>query len=430
MDKGQKGGEKMAKEISRTKNIVASFFGSVSEWYEFVVYAFCAPFLAPLFFPSDNEFMSILATFGAFAVGFLMRPLGALVFGYFGDKYGRQKTVSIAVILIGLPTVVMGIIPTYEHIGILAPIVLIVVRMLQGLSVGGQFTGSAVFINEHIGADRRYLGAGITFTGAFVGMLLASVVGAILTTVLNDQQLAAWGWRIPFILGILVAILGYYLKTNTSETPQFKKLKAHGVLAHNPIIEAFSTQKYAMLLSVFICWLTPLIVYQLFIFMPTYAHKYLQVSLSTALEINTIGMIVLSIFTVVWGYVADQLGFYKVMATSAILLFIFTPFLYLWMLVTPSSFLIVQIIFAVISSAFIGPVMGVLNHLFTVSTRYTAFSISYNIGFGIFGGTAALFVIFMVEETQILWVPGLYVSFAAAISFIALSIARNHMKVE
>lgn len=416
------------KEISRTKNIIASFCGSVSEWYEFVVYAFCAPFLAPLFFPSENHFISVLAVYGAFAAGFLMRPLGALVFGYFGDKYGRQKTVSIAVILIGLPTVIMGIMPTYEHIGIIAPTVLIVVRMLQGLSVGGQFTGSAVFINEHIGSKRRYLGAGITFTGAFVGMLLASAVGALFTTILSDKQLASWGWRIPFILGIFVAILGYYLKKHTSETPQFKKLKAHNALPKNPIVEAFKTQKFGMLLGIFICWLTPLIVYQLFIFMPTYAHTYLNIELSRALEINAIGMIVLSIFTIFWGYIADQIGFYKVMATAAIILFFISPLLYWLMSLNTSIFILVQIIFAVVGAAFIGPVMGMLSHLFTVNARYTALSISYNIGFGIFGGSAALFVIYLINTTAITWIPGIYISFAAVISLIALTIARKHMK--
>ncbi|MBK2125931.1 MFS transporter [Fangia hongkongensis] len=414
--------------ISKTKNIIASFCGSVSEWYEFVVYAFCAPFLAPLFFPAENQFVSILAVYGAFAAGFLMRPLGAIVFGYFGDKYGRQKTVSIAVILIGLPTVVMGIMPTYHQIGIIAPIILILVRMLQGLSVGGQFTGSAVFINEHIGIQRRYFGAGITFAGAFFGMLLAAAVGALLTSFLNDQQLANWGWRIPFILGIFVAILGYYLKKHTSETPQFEKLKLHNALAKNPILETFKTQKLGMLLGFFICWLTPLIVYQLFIFMPTYAHHYLHIDLHYALEINAVGMMILAVFTIIWGYVADYTGFYKVMSIAAILLIIASPLLYFLMHSMPQSFFIVQILFAILGAGFIGPVMGMLSHLFTINTRYSALSISYNLGFGIFGGSAALFSMYLIEKTAVIWSPGIYLSLAAIISLIALTIARGHMK--
>ncbi|MDF1677717.1 MAG: MFS transporter [Legionellaceae bacterium] len=409
------------------KNIVGSFLGSVSEWYEFVVYAFCAPFLAPLFFPSHNKFASILAVFGAFAVGFFMRPLGALVFGYFGDKYGRQKTVSIAVILIGLPTVVMGLMPTYESIGMAAPIILLLVRMLQGLSVGGQFTGSAVFITEHIGTKQRYLGSGITFAGAFIGMLIASAVGSILTATLSEAALAVWGWRVPFLLGIFVAIMGYYLKTSTSETPEFIALMKKGQCSNNPILDAIKTEKMNMLRGCFICWLTPIIVYQLFIFMPTYAERYLDISLSVALKINTFSMVFLAGCSVFFGYLADKIGFEKVMLTAALLFALCGYPLYGAMITYQSvaSLAVTQFIFAVLGGAFIGPMMGVLTHLFSVTTRYTALSISYNLGFGLFGGTAALFNMIFIEHFNLLIFPAIYLSIAAAISFGALMRLRH-----
>jgi MHS family proline/betaine transporter-like MFS transporter len=411
---------------NKTKNIIASFFGSISEWYEFVVYAFCAPFLAPLFFPSDNKFLSVLAVFGAFAVGFLMRPLGAFIFGYYGDKYGRQKTVSIAVILIGLPTVVMGLMPTYASIGIAAPIILILVRMLQGLSVGGQFTGSAVFINEHIGDKHRYFGAGITFTGAFVGMLIASAVGAILTSVLTQQQLANWGWRVPFLLGIFVTLIGYYLKSNTNETPEFLTLKEKGDLSNNPISDAMKTQKINMLLSFFVCWLTPVIVYQLFIFTPTFASRYLDIPLSVALEVNVIAMILLSFMTLFFGYVADKIGSQKVMLSAALLLGILGYPLYTLIINAPTthSLLIAQLLFAILGAGFMGPVMGVLSHLFLVQTRYTALSVSYNLGFGLFGGTVAVLNMVFIEKQGILIFPAIYLSISACSSALALLFIR------
>jgi MHS family proline/betaine transporter-like MFS transporter len=410
------------KTISKSKNIIASFFGSISEWYEFVVYAFCAPFLAPLFFPSDDKLVSVLSIFGAFAVGFLMRPLGALIFGYFGDKYGRQKTVSIAVILIGLPTVIMGIMPTYSTIGALAPIILILVRMTQGLSVGGQFTGSAVFINEHIGDKNRYFGAGITFTGAFIGMLLASGVWFVLTNILSEQQISSWGWRLPFLLGIIVTILGYYIKSNTSETPQFIELKQNHNLPKNPISEAFKTQKINMTLCFFMCWLTPIIVYQLFIFMPIYAHRYLNIPLETALEANVIGMIVLSACTLFFGCLADNIGYKIVMLTAAILLSTLGYPLYMLIITHPTyeALLTTQVCFAILGAGFIGPVMGVLSHIFSVRTRYTSLSISYNLGFGLFGGTVALLNILFIEETGLLIFPAINLSIAAIISVITL----------
>lgn len=407
---------------NKTKNIICSFLGSISEWYEFVVYAFCAPFIAALFFPTANQFLGVLSVFGAFAVGFLMRPLGAMVFGYFGDKYGRQKTVSIAVILIGLPTVVMGLMPTYESIGIIAPIILVLVRMLQGLSVGGQFTGSAVFISEHIGGKYQFFGAGITFTGAFIGMLTASSVGSILTATLTEHELATWGWRIPFLLGIIVAIIGYYLKTHTNETPEYLSLSKQGKCSQNPLKDTFKNEKTNMLICFLICWLTPVIVYQLFIFMPTFASRYLHLPLTSALKVNSVAMIILSCFTLLFGYLADKIGYKPVMLSSAVLLASVGHPLYALMISqhTIKSLLISQVTFAVLGAGFMGPVMGVLSQLFAVKTRYTALSIAYNLGFGIFGGSVALLNIMMIESYNWLKFPAINLSIAAIFSAIAI----------
>jgi MHS family proline/betaine transporter-like MFS transporter len=408
--------------INTYKNVLASFLGSVSELYEFVVYAFCAPFLAPLFFPGDDELISILCIFGTFAVGFLMRPIGALIFGYFGDKHGRQKTVSISIILIGLPTVVMGIMPTYSTIGIFAPIMLILVRIIQGISLGGQFTGSAVFINEHMGNKNAHLASGITFVGAFIGMLIASCVWLALTSLLSENEIASWGWRIPFILGIAVTIIGYYIKSNTTETPQFKNLKQNNSLSSNPISEAFKTQKMNMLLCLSMCWLTPIIIYQLFIFMPIYAQRYLNIPLAVTLEINAVGMIILSIFTILFGYLADKIGYKIVMLTATVLLGALGYPLYMLAIYyhTAKSLLIVQISFAVLGAGYIGPVMGILNNLFSVKARYTALSFSYNLGIGIFGGTVAILNIIFIEKTGLLIFPAIYLSIAVVISIVTL----------
>ena len=408
---------------SRTKNIFISFLGSIAEWYEFVVYAFSAPFIAAHFFPSHDPMVSIIATFGAFAGGFLVRPLGGLIFGYFGDKYSRSKTMAVAVILIGLPTLLIGLMPTYETLGILAPILLILARLAQGISVGGQFTGSAVFIREHIGAQHRYLGAGITFSGAFFGMLLASAIGALLTMLFTQDQLMHFGWRIPFLLGIFVTLLGYYMKAKATEPPHFAALQKEHKLDSNPIRSAFATQKKNMVITMFICWLTPLIVYQLFIFMPTYANTILHIPLHIALRSSTIAMTTLAILTVLAGYLADKIGYRRVMFASAFSLMVGGYPLYHLLVLAPDLLLPVQIIFAVLAAGFMGPVMAVLSDLFAEQERYTALSFSYNLGFGLFGGTCALLNIIFVEKTQILAFPGIYLAMAAVVSVIALSFA-------
>jgi MHS family proline/betaine transporter-like MFS transporter len=415
-------------KIIRIKNIAISFLGSIAEWYEFVVYAFSAPFIAVHFFPSHDPMISIIETFGAFAGGFLVRPLGGLVFGYFGDKYSRNKTMAVAVILIGLPTLLIGLMPTYETLGVLAPTLLILARLAQGVSVGGQFTGSAVFIREHIGNKHKYLGAGITFSGAFFGMLLASAVGMLLNNLLTQNQLMQFGWRIPFLLGIFVTLFGLYMKIKTSEPPHFKELKKEHRLDSNPIRAAFATQKMNMLITFFICWLTPLIVYQLFIYMPTYASSILHLPLSIALKSNTIAMTILAILTILGGYLADKLGYQKVMFSASLGLIIFAYPLYHLLVLHPNLLLPIQLMFALLSAGFMGPVMAVLSDLFAEQERYTALSFSYNLGFGIFGGTSALLNIIFIEKTKILAFPGIYLTLAAFVSLIALMLVSCNFK--
>lgn len=413
------------------KNILISFLGSIAEWYEFVVYAFSAPFIAAHFFPAHDPLISMIATLGAFMGGFLVRPLGGLIFGYFGDKYSRSKTMAVAVILIGLPTFLMGIMPTYNSIGILAPLLLVLARLAQGLSVGGQFTGSAVFIREHIGSAHRYLGAGITFSGAFFGMLLASTVGMLLTNLFTYEQLMNFGWRLPFLFGIVVTIFGYYMKAKATEPAHFKKLQYQHELDNNPIAAAFKTQKINMVLTIFICWLTPLIVYQLFIFMPTYANTILHIPLVIALTSNTIAMAVLAILTIFAGYLADKWGYRFVMFISGCSLLLFAIPLYHILVKHPELLLWIQLLFALLAAGFMGPVMAVLSDLFSEKERYTALSFSYNIGFGIFGGTCALLNILFIEKTKILAFPGIYLAIAAFISMVTLLLVpivqqRNH----
>jgi len=402
------------------KNVFSSFLGSIAEWYEFVVYGFCASFLGPLFFPSDKHFISVMAVFGAFAFGFLARPIGALLFGYIGDKYSRKKAMSFSIILIGLPTLVMGVIPTYQTIGIFAPIILLLARLLQGLSVGGQFTGAAIFITEHIGENRKNLGASIVVAGGLVGMLVASFTGALLTHFLTHEQLASWGWRIPFILGIFITVLGFYIKSHTTEPEKFTRLKKQKLLLKNPIVTAFQTEKMLMLLSALACWLSSMVIYQLFIFMPTYVQTYLQVPLQHALRMNTIAMILLALLTCIFGFFADLWGYKKFIFTGAIFFVLMGFPVYDLLSSYPSTLLYIQIIFAIFGAAFIGPILSVLTHAFALKTRYTALSFSYNLGFGIFGGTNALINIFLIQHLNFVAMPGAYISFSALISLIAV----------
>jgi MHS family proline/betaine transporter-like MFS transporter len=200
------------------KTLLAGAIGNVLEWYDFALYGYFAPVLASLLFPSDSRSLSLISAFGVFTVGFLARPLGAMLFGYWGDTLGRRHALAWSILLMAVPTCLVGLLPTYGTIGVLAPIALTLCRFLQGLSVGGEFTGSATFLVEHAAASQRgYVGSWAGFS-AQIGALLGSGVGALIASSLTEEALHQWGWRIPFVRGGLIAVAGWYVRTSVPES--------------------------------------------------------------------------------------------------------------------------------------------------------------------------------------------------------------------
>ncbi len=199
---------------SRQKIILAGLVGNVMEWYDFAVYGYFATVIGRLFFPSEDPAVSLIAAFGAFAAGFLVRPLGGLVFGRIGDLVGRRRAMTLSMMAMALPTVLMACLPTYETIGIAAPILIVLLRIVQGLSVGGEYTGSIIFLVEQAPKDSRAMNAIWGLWGAVLGILIGSGMGDVLSSVLSDEQIMAWGWRLPFLVGILVAATGYLVRNS------------------------------------------------------------------------------------------------------------------------------------------------------------------------------------------------------------------------
>lgn len=226
--------------------LFAGAIGNVLEWYDFALYGYFAPVFASLFFPSDSPSVSLISAFGVFAVGFLARPLGALLFGYWGDTVGRRNALAWSVLLIAVPTGLVGLLPTYEAMGALAPVTLTLCRFLQGLSVGGEFTGSATFLIEHAGGSQRgYVGSWAGFS-AQLGALVGSGVGALIASSLAEEALRQWGWRIPFVMGSFVAVAGWYLRTRVPESPAFETIRRAGRLTSSPVGDVFTQQRLAV----------------------------------------------------------------------------------------------------------------------------------------------------------------------------------------
>ena len=412
----------------RVKNVIAGCVGNVLEWYDFALYGFFAPIIAKLFFPSDDQLTGLLATFGIFAVGFLMRPVGSVLFGILGDKLGRKKALEISVVMMAVPTTLIGVLPTYETAGILAPILLTIIRLIQGVSVGGEFTGSISYVVEnapHPPPQRGFYSSWTVFS-LLGGILLGSAIASIITSVFTEAEVASYGWRIPFLLGLIIGIVGLFLRSGLDESPAFKKMKEAGELAKTPVIDAFKYHWREILTVVGATCVGSINFYLIFVYLTTFLSTETHLSLSSALEINTISMVVLMILTPIMGYLSDKVGRRPILIGGCLVLGILAYPLFL--IFTLDNFLydlLSQFVFAIGLSMVFGPFGAMMVELFPARIRMSALSIGYNIGFAVFGGTAPFVATYLIDATGNKLAPSFYLIAASVVSLIVFFVIRE-----
>lgn len=415
-------------EKSYFKIALSGMVGNILEWYDFTLYGYLAVIMAQLFFPSENQLASLLASFGAFAVGFFFRPLGSVMFGYIGDKYGRKTALVISIMLMAIPTFLIGLLPTYQQIGIIAPVLLVFLRILQGLSTGGEYTTSVSFVVEHAPQDRRGFFGSINLLGAVIGIMFGSLVGAFLTTVLDKQQILEWGWRVGFLAGVILAIVGVYIRRKTHETPIFLEI-SQKVENHNPILKTVKDHYRELIIAIIFSSLQGVAFFLLFMFMPTFYSKFLGLDMSTALFINTFAMFILVLFIPVMATISDKIGRKPLLFISTFLYTTISPFLfYLMTSGKINTIILAHVIFAVISSLFMSILPTVLIEIFPADIRNTAFSIGYNISLGIFGGTVPMLATYLIHKTNWLLSPAIYLSLVAGIVFFTVFFIEESFK--
>ena len=402
---------------SLKKTLLAGAIGNALEWYDFALYGYFAPVFASLFFPSERPSLSLISAFGVFAIGFLSRPLGALLFGYWGDTVGRREALAWSVILMAIPTCLVGLLPTYETIGVAAPLALALCRFLQGLSVGGEFTGSVTFLVEHAAPSQRgYIGSWAGFS-AQTGALLGSGVGALVATAVPDEALRQWGWRIPFLLGSLIALVGWYVRTRVPESPAFVQVRQAGALSSSPIREVFTDQQPALAKVIGLVLLHGVAFYLLYVYLATYLVTVTTVPLGAALTVNTVCMGLLAVLMPVMGSLSDKVGQKPLMVGGAAGLATASYPLFTWLTGDQLPFMIAaQVLLTVLLSCYMGPFFAAVVALFPTPQRYTGLSVGYNIASALFGGTAPLIATLLIEWSGNSLAPSLYLSLCAAIS--------------
>lgn len=411
--------------------VISGMIGNGLEWYDFALYGHFAAILSKHFFPSTDPMISLIATYGAFAAGFAMRPLGAILFGYIGDKYGRKIALAIAILMMAIPTACIGLLPTYATIGMMAPILLTLIRLLQGLSLGGEFSGSIAFIVEHSKDHRRGLAGSASMASLVAGMLLGSLVATITAELMTPEQLIEWGWRIPFALGLLIGFVGFYIRHHTDESPKYVEAKEADTLSKKPLRDAFSLHRGAMAQGVGIYLSVTLPFYILTVFMISYLSEVLKHSMSDALILNSLTMICMLPIIVASASLSDRIGRKPILFYSALALLVLAyP---IFMLINSGNFSLILLgllLYALINGAFLGPVPAVLVELFPTSIRYTAMAISYNIAGALFGGTAPIVATWLIRETQDPKVVAFYLMASAAVTLFTLRWFKDRSQQE
>jgi MHS family proline/betaine transporter-like MFS transporter len=398
------------------KNYFAAVFGNVVEWFDFFIYGYLSMILAQVFFPSSDPYTSLMLTFGTFAVGFLMRPLGGLVLGYWGDKIGRKKILLFSVILMGCATVGMGLLPGYATLGVWASVGLVVFRLIQGFAAGGEISGAMIYSVEHSNDANKGLVGSFTMLGVFFGLLLSSVVGFILSVYFSEQALVEYAWRIPFLFGGVLALLAILLRHSIEETPKFRELKSE---THNKQPLSLYFRDIITVAKYNIC--PAVTFYLVFVFLVTYFNKFAGFDLEMTFLVNTIAVIWLMILTPLFGLVADKIGHKKLLiyATIAFALFSY-PLLYLISYHTLGLATVAMLALSVIVAATFAPLPAIITQLAPVATRYTSVAFGFNLSAAIFGGAAPILVIKFSETLGGLNAAAWIMITASVISFFIL----------
>jgi MHS family proline/betaine transporter-like MFS transporter len=412
-------------ELVLNRNTIGGVVGNILEWYDFAVFAYFSPILAHTFFPSFSPASSLLATFSTFALAYVMRPFGGMIFGYIGDKLGRKKALQVSILMMAVSTTGMGLLPSYEMVGLFAPVLLVLFRLLQGLSVGGELIGSISFVTEMAPIHRRGFLGSFTMSSATTGIMIGSLAAALCHSFIPAEILTAWAWRIPFLAGILLGIFGLWMRSGLIEPPEFTLLKKDGKLADAPVTGVISAMPATIIKVVMLVTLEGGGFYLLFVWWPTFLTQFVDPPIPSALLINTLSMLVLMILTPVAGWLSDDVGRNPVMGVASVCIIIFSYPLFL--LATTGamwSAFLAQLIFAVFMSGVIGPLPAALAEMFPPKYRYSGIALGYNLALALFGGTAPLISTWLIMKTNNLMAPSIYLIFLAIITFYAILI-RN-----
>ncbi len=369
-----------------SKILLISISGSCIEMYDFVIYMFFAPVLQKVFFPNVNHMVALLGVFSVFAVGYLVRPLGGMLFGHIGDIAGRKKTFLLSIFLMTLVTTGMSLLPSYASIGIYSTLLLVLLRVGQGISVAGEIPGSLLFVSEHGNPRAKGLRCGLLFTGVNIGIAIASLVAFSINHYFKPEEVLAFAWRIPFVIGIGLGVVSLILRKRTQETPVFEEYLNSEAFAQQtrkvPLVALIHSHKLEFLTGAIVTWFGSMCLIATFLYFPTYlANEY---NPGLVLFLNTVGMLICGIANPIFGLLSDRYGRVRMLQIGILLMILGIYPLYKLLLIPDVWNMVGSLgLIALLAGIVVGIYPAFLTELFPVPVRYTGIGTSYNLGFAL-----------------------------------------------
>ena len=410
----------MTQKPPRTRQIVAAVIGNALEWYDFVVYGFLTVIIARLFFPGQSEYASLLLTMATFGVGFFMRPVGGIVLGMYADRKGRKAALQLIIALMTLSMAMIAFAPPYAAIGVAAPLIILLARLLQGFATGGEFASATSFLVESAPAHKRGFYGSLQMVGQSLAALSGAIAGALITRGLAPEQIDAWGWRLPFLFGLIIGPVGLYIRRYLEETEAFIEARRERAVV-NPLRTVIMQNRRGLAVTFGLVICGTISYYVVLVYMPTFAKTQLGMSMSDAFTAQIFGLACLTAAIPLFGALSDRIGRKPILMAATVAYFVLLYPMFAWVYAEPSlvRLAIMQGILCSLVGVFLGPISTAIAEQFPTGVRSTGLAVAYNFAVMLFGGFAQFIVTWLIRETGSPLAPAYYVMFGAVVGFTA-----------
>ena len=400
---------------------LASFIGNFVEWFDYASYGYLATIIAVMFFPKSDATNGLLAAYGVFAISFVVRPLGGVIWGHFGDKHGRRAALSLSILIMSCSTFLIAFLPTYAQVGVLAPVLLLIVRVVQGFSASGEYAGASAFLAEYAPHGKRGLYTSIVPASTAAGLLFGSVFIAVMHAALTSQQLHDFGWRLPFLLAAPFGLVGRYIRLRLEDTPKFKALECEHHVAKAPAAQLLTRYRGRMLIAFGVTCLNAVAFYLVLSYMPTYLSTEMGMGETESFVAATISLAAYIGLIFLMGALSDRIGRKTMLIAASIMFALLTVPLFKGLVGAGFvTIVLIQVAFGALLTLNDGTLPCFLSEIFPTRVRYSGFAFCFNAANALFGGTAPLVATWLIGVTGSKLAPAWYLVGAAGVALVAM----------